>query len=228
MFKTKTPSFTWLTTALAFLAAVIYCSWPLGYVLNPRVSDSGGLASELGAIGQPYNWVFIVGDVIAGVLIMIITGMLLKKMLKRQTWLVAVLVCYALFGLFTLIDALLPMSCDPSIAKVCPSIAHDPLLIVHGMASILASVFLFLSALFVWWQFRATPAAWFTSTIMVGYVVFGVASFIFFFVPGPGSLSQHYYITLCSLWAVALPVILLNMRKSTPRATRWAFSRATK
>lgn len=48
------------------VAGLLYSSWPLGYWLNPQADH--GLASNLEALHQPYNWLFILIDISSGVL----------------------------------------------------------------------------------------------------------------------------------------------------------------
>src|SRR6185312_9748885 len=66
-----------IATVLVVASAIAYCSWPLGFWLNPG-AERHGLASELGALGQPYDWVFIWGDIFSGVLLMAACLVLLK------------------------------------------------------------------------------------------------------------------------------------------------------
>ncbi|WP_179397722.1 DUF998 domain-containing protein [Demequina lutea] len=193
-----------ISKVLAVAAGLAYCSWPLGYVLNPLVSRRG-LASELAALHQPYNWVFIALDVVAGALIVAVSRLLWHRGDGRANK--VVLVNFALFGLLTAIDALLPMSCEPSLTT-CPSLSHQPMLVLHGIASITASICLFISAVLVWWQRRNQTGATIMSAFMVGWILFGIFSLYFLFRPGPGYLAQHYYITLCSVWTAALPFML--------------------
>jgi hypothetical protein len=204
MFTTRNDLRLRVSMILAVVAAVAYCSWPLGYLLNPAVSRRG-LASELAALHQPYNWLFIALDVLAGALVLTVTGLLWQRSADRVRK--TILVNFAIFGLLTAIDALMPMSCEPSLTS-CPSLSHQPLLVLHGIASIGASIGLFISAVLVWWQKRKHTGAGIMSILMVGWTLFGVFSLYFFFRPGPGYLSQHYYITLCSVWTAVLPFML--------------------
>jgi hypothetical protein len=201
---------------LAVVAGVAYCSWPLGYVLNPAVSRRG-LASELAALHQPYNWLFIALDVLAGALVLAVSGLLWQRSADRARK--TILVSFALFGALTAIDAVMPMNCEPSLTT-CPSLSHQPLLVLHGIASIGASIGLFISAVLVWWQKRERKGAGIMSILMIGWSLFGVFSLYFFFRPGPGYLSQHYYITLCSVWTAILPLMLAptNARTSSLKA----------
>jgi len=42
-------------TLVGLVAALSYCSWPVGYLVNPSLAATA-LASELDARGQPYSW----------------------------------------------------------------------------------------------------------------------------------------------------------------------------
>ena len=201
--KQNTKKF-WLAVSAAVAAGVVYCSWPLGYYLNPVVSRRG-LASELEALHQPYNWLFILLDVLSGVLVMAVAILLWRAHKDRLRRII--LVNFALFGLLTILDALMPMSCEPSL-RACPSLSHQPLLILHGVVSIAASVCLFISAVLVWWTRRRSSGSLVMSSLMAGWTLFGLVSLYFFFRPGPGYLAQHYYITLCSIWVMLLPSML--------------------
>ena len=50
---------------VGLVAALAYCSWPVGYLVNPSLA-AGALASELDARGQPYSWLFILLDCATG------------------------------------------------------------------------------------------------------------------------------------------------------------------
>jgi len=200
---------------LAILSAVSYCSWPLGYIFNLPVSRRG-LASELEALGQPYSWLFILLDVVSGVLIVALTYYLWRlRSRKHNRWLSIVLLNYAAFGVFTAIDSLLPMNCIPSLT-VCPNALHNPMLLLHGIASITASVCLFVSVVMVWYRHRTEERYILMSMVLLAWAIFGIVSIIFLLVPGPGYLAQHYYITLCSFWVVLLPFAIQGQLKLRP------------
>lgn len=194
------------------VAGLLYSSWPLGYWLNPAVSHRG-LASELGALHQPYNWLFNTFDLSAGVLILLAVFLLRRALShNNSSWIKFALLGFAVFGLLTAIDAGVPINCAPSI-QACGGIRTNHLLIVHGIASIGASVGLIFSAFGAWrltQQSKNRKLDILLYGILAGWALFGIASLVFFFVPGPGYLAQHYFITLCSLWTILLPYILLR------------------
>jgi hypothetical protein len=188
-------------TVLASLAGILYSSWPLGYILNPTINRNQ-LASALEAIHQPYNWVFIGGDVSSSLLMILICWWLWRHYhrQKHRAFLGFVLINVIIFGLGTILDTLLPEHCLPT-AVTCPSWQHDHLLLAHGVFSILASVCLFLALLIIWWRNR-TPLL---NALMVGYSAFGLLSLYEALNPTQGNFSQHYYITLCSIGMAAIP-----------------------
>ena len=196
---------TWLATAMAVMAGVVYNSWPLGFWLNPKVSFGGGLASELEGLHQPYNWLFVLLDIVAGVLVVLAVVILWRRRMRMLAK--AALVNFGLFGLFTIVDALLPMPCEPSVA-VCPVWYDQPMLILHGVASIGAAVTLFASAAIVWHIRRTHKDGLMMRMLMAGWAVFGILSLVFFLTPGPGYLSQDYYLILCGIWVAVMPAML--------------------
>lgn len=185
-------------TVLAILAGIIYNSWPLGYWLNPAAS--GQLASALEALHQPYNWVFISGDVISSLLIMLVVWLIWRQ-LRPSKLLAFILWNVVLFGVGTIADTLLPEPCLPG-SLGCQGWQHNPLLLAHGIFSILASVCLFVALLLVWWRRRRS---WWLNGLMAGYVVFGLFSLVEAVTPTSGNWSQHYYITLCGVWLALIP-----------------------
>jgi hypothetical protein len=199
MFK---RSYRLSTTALATIAAILYCSWPLGYSLNPAVARRG-LASELGGANQPYSWVFILGDVLSSALLLVVAWLIWRGTINkaRKPLIVVVLWSIIVFAIGTMTDALLPLKCSLS-TQACPSYHQDHLLLAHGLVSILAAMFLFVSLLVLWW--RAKHSLLLTG-LMVGYVAFSVFSVVGVLFPNQGNWAQHYYLTLCGVVIASLP-----------------------
>jgi hypothetical protein len=191
---------TQILTVLAILAALAYSSWPLGYLLNPVVG-SHGLASELEAVNQPYNWLFVAGDVLSSILIAAVAIVIWRRKPRGSNPTFLYMAAIVSFALLTVADTLLPLHCNPSLTT-CPNFTHDPLLFLHGIFSILASNGLFISVLIVWWHKRSSPIM---NGIMVGYLLFGIVSLINILKPGHGTWSQHFYLTLCSVWIALIP-----------------------
>jgi hypothetical protein len=96
---------------VGLLAALAYCSWPVGYLVNPSLA-AGALASELEARGQPYSWLFILLDCATGAAALIVVALSWPtRGSGNTTWRRAGLISYALFGISTAIDAVVPVGC---------------------------------------------------------------------------------------------------------------------
>lgn len=188
------------------LSAIVYCSWPLGFWLNPRAMQSG-LASELGAFGQPYNWVFIWGDIVSGVLL-VAAVVVLSRLYKPTGWMRQSLIYLAIYGICGAIDAALPMSCLPS-EQQCGSVFGNPLLVMHGAADFIESIALICTlvtaAVYVYGHSRRW-SAWIWA-IGIGGTIFAIISGIVAIWGGPGYWAQRYYITLSCIWVASMPFV---------------------
>jgi hypothetical membrane protein len=191
-------------------AAVLYSSWPLGYWLNPGVNR--GLASDLEAAHQPYNWIFIALDIISGLLICTASWWLLKLMKHVKLPLLRYAVIgFGAFGLLTAIDALLPLDCV-NVLNRCGSVLDDPTIIIHGIVSIGSIVGLTISIMSVWWLLaRGGQAArglrWLLNGTLIVWFGFGLITFALIVKARSSAVSQHLFITVCSLWTAALPYL---------------------
>lgn len=200
-------TFTYISLiALSIAAAILYNSWPLGIFLNPKVSRVS-LASGLEAVGQPYNWLFIGGDVLSSLIIILVSIILINNRTISKSFksIKLALVFVILFGAGTIIDALEPLRCVQGI-QTCPSFTQDHILLTHGIFSIAASIFLFMSLCILWFHQRYNGIL---IGFLIGYFFFGLVSLIQAIVPGRnGNWSQDYYITMCSLWIAVIPYIV--------------------
>jgi hypothetical protein len=195
-----------IAAALVVTAAVLYCSWPLGFILNPT-AEKTGLASELGAYHQPYNWLFIWADILSGALLVAACA-LLAKLSKAEGWRKVGLILLALYGLCGALDASLPISCLPS-EQVCGPVFHSPMLMVHGVVDIIGSTALVGTLIAGWLYARRYHPAWLKWIYFIGGggVLFGIMSAVFLFMHGPGYWAQRYYITLSCVWVASLPFL---------------------
>lgn len=100
-----------VTTLVGLAGALAYCSWPVGYIVNPTLAATA-LASELEARGQPYGWLFVALDCATGLAALVVARLLWPERRSSNSGLKrAALVGYALFGIVTAIDAVIPVGC---------------------------------------------------------------------------------------------------------------------
>jgi hypothetical protein len=127
------------------LSAIMYNSWPLGYILNPKTAHIA-LASDLNGVGQPFYWLFILGDVLVGTGLLAISILLFFK-LRNELWSNAWLVVFVgvlLFGVFTATSAASTNSCLPGHFNMCATIDNKTFG-ADGLESALAAVGLLVS-----------------------------------------------------------------------------------
>jgi hypothetical protein len=215
--KAKKQRWFWMSVSLIAISALLYCSWPLGFWLNPQATRSG-LASELGAFGQPYHWLFIWGDVVSGALLLVGCGILLRT-LRAKGWARLCLVLLALYGICGALDAALPLQCVPSL-QVCGPVLHDPLLILHGVFDFGGS-FSLIGTLYAGWRFaKNTAPEWlpWIYVIGIGGTIFAAASGVLYIANGPGYWAQRYYITLSCIWVATIPFVLARKKRYAVKA----------
>jgi hypothetical protein len=205
-------------TAFAALCGVLYSSWPLGYVLNPAANN--GLASNLEAAGQPYSWLFVAIDIVCGLLTIVVAYNLAR-------WTIAIsgarilrigIIGLALFGLLTIIDALIPINCVPSILHHCAPIFSDNDLytIVHDVISIGSIFGLTLSLASLWWLLSrraSTPnlLRWMLHGAMLLWFSFGLGTGLLLLLNLPSADSQHVFIVLSSIITASAPFLVYNV-----------------
>jgi hypothetical protein len=100
--------------------ALLYNSWPLGYLLNYKTARYG-LASSLDGKGQPYDWIFILGDIIVGAFLIVIC-VLIRLKVHKELWskpVTAIVAGVLIFGLFTATSAAAPNTCHRGYLTVC-------------------------------------------------------------------------------------------------------------
>ncbi len=200
-------------TALMVLAGFLYSSWPLGYWLNPQADH--GLASNLEALHQPFNWLFILMDIASGLLVAMVCLKLLATSksgfnLKTHMGLRISILGAAGFGIFTAIDAILPLDCIEGTPQ-CVVTLNDSYFVIHGIFSIGSIAGLTISIVGIWLlllfgEARARALVHLTPAMfLVVWLGFGVLTLYLVFHNQSSALSQHLFIGFCCLWLVVLP-----------------------
>ena len=213
-----TPPECWL----AVIAAILYCSWPLSYLLNPSVGIHA-LASQLQSPNQPYNWLFILLDVLSGLLLIAVGIIQYAEHRRLRIGKVTIGIWnYIAFGIMVAIAAMVPIGCDPQ-TQVCGSIWHSPSIIVHGFCSIASVLCLLISLMLVAHDIYkqkslARRHSVFILSILSAWLLFGVGSIIEIVLKIKNSLLQDFFITVCSLSIVAV-VLYIERLGSRARIT---------
>lgn len=99
---------------ISIVAAIMYNDWPLGYVFNP-IAARLGLSSDLEAYGQPYNWLFICGDILCSLLLLVALWQLALRIKTKDRLVAVAFVGLGLFSMMTIASAILPLRCSANI-----------------------------------------------------------------------------------------------------------------
>ncbi|HLZ14983.1 MAG TPA: DUF998 domain-containing protein [Candidatus Saccharimonadales bacterium] len=208
----------WHSTVICgVVAALLYSSWPLGYILNPWVGRHE-LASELEAPHQPYAWIFITADVLTGVFIVFV-GLLQLRTRKISRTLFSAVACYVLFGAQVAGAALAPLHCDPEV-QYCGPLKHNPLLVVHGGFSILSVLCLFAATLImasVAWRRRRPMLRALFAVVLLGWGTFGAGACLELYLHiRDNNVLQYFFITVCSISLALVVAAIENLSKRAP------------
>ncbi|HWG25072.1 hypothetical protein [Actinospica sp.] len=111
------------TLWIAGAGALAYSSWPLAFLVNPSLAGSA-LASSFEGRSQPFSWLFILLDCVAG----LCTGVVCIRELRPRPSLprpakvlVLALLGYGVFGVATAVDAVVPLNCGSTSVQACAS-----------------------------------------------------------------------------------------------------------
>ncbi len=190
---------------VGLVASVAYCSWPLGFILNPALTRTG-LASDLEVHGQPFFWLFILLDCICGIATIVVA--MDAWSLRGNVHERIVFGFYALFGVATAIDALVPVNCGSKVLASCGAdltgINFDDILtgiavLALFVAAVLAEVQFV--RIYGWTRYSVSSLV-----VTVSWSAFGLYYFAEHFSQKPAVVLQHIMLTMTSV--VAFLVVL--------------------
>lgn len=129
---------------IGVVIVVCYNSWLYAFV-NPHPAPLSGYLSELAAAGQPRNWLFRSGDIVAGVLFIAVAILGRRRWRKRYgraaPWLA---LAVAAAGLGTIADTIAHMPCAPTLDAGCrllfPQAPSGPGFAGHTLTSTAVSI----------------------------------------------------------------------------------------
>jgi len=176
--------------ALSLFAGALYNVWPLGFLLDPDALR-GTYISALEVRSHPHAHLFVLGDVLAG-LLTVAAGWLLRRHRLAGAGLV-------LFGLGNILEASIAIEGDCARSVAACGIGPSAVLAPHDLASIVSIAGLVLA---LWavrdrgrWM-RAVIAVWAASGL------FMVASVTFVFWV---TVSQASFLVACGIALAAVP-----------------------
>lgn len=204
------------TKALLLCAAIfiLYNDWFLESFLNSHISSRYSLISELSARTQPYHWAFQTLDIVAGLLILVMLPWLWKFLRKFDfNYSLLLFVTIASLGADNVADALMPISCAPSVDLDCSLLGtHSLLTQAHLIESTAIGAVTFVAPLLWWWSSRAShtfiarASLWFVVLqIVVGSGILLTRTFDYNVV----GIFQRMYVLGIGLWIAGILHIAL-------------------
>lgn len=112
-------------TVAVLVGLIGYCDFPLQWVVGSPLSPTRSYISELAVAGQPYCQVFRIGDLVAGIGLAILAGVLVTWHPSSPIRLGSTALAVA--AATSIVDALSPMSCAPSVDPRCRAADHAAL-----------------------------------------------------------------------------------------------------
>jgi len=207
------------TLWIACAGALAYNSWPLAFVANPSLAGSA-LASSFEGRSEPFSWLFILLDCIAGLCMGIVCVHELfprQGRLRPTGVLVLALLGYGVFGVATAVDAVVPLSCGATSAQACASQIWP--LTPDDLLTGIAVLGLFVAAAAVVFQMMRRPVAFplsvpVTMTIaLIGWGVLGLTVVVWSTSTTLAAVDQYAFLTLTSVLAFVVPLGATSSRR---------------
>ncbi|MFD0482271.1 DUF998 domain-containing protein [Kineococcus sp. GCM10028916] len=199
--------------ALAALAGLANANFLLAPLVGARIDLTTGVISELSVPGEPGSVWFRLGDGSAGLLCALLAVPLWRSGLRHARFRGS---CLTAFGLTTLVSAIVPLTCAPSLG-VCPASSAGPELL-HDGVSVIGTLGAVLGVLELAWRARGwalKPLAVLSAAVSGGAGVYEVVTFLQGGNGGGGD-SQRYQVLAVSAW-VLLEVVSQWRERGTSR-----------
>jgi hypothetical protein len=208
------------TLWIAVAGAVAYSSWPLVFLVNPSLAGTA-LASSFEGRSQPFSWLFILLDCFAGLCTVIVCARFLHPRRGRRPpgrALVLALLGYAVFGVTTAVDAVVPLNCGGSSAQECAAqlwpITPDDLLTGVAVLGLFVAVAILIVRMVRTPFPLVVPAT--TALAATGWCALGLIVLLGSTSSASAATAQYVFLTLTSLLTLVVPVEAATLLGSRP------------
>ncbi|MGD0284223.1 MAG: DUF998 domain-containing protein [Candidatus Saccharimonadales bacterium] len=196
-----------LIISFGLCGALLYNNWLLGYWLNSRVTI-GSLASDLQIHSQPYSWIFILGDILSGLMIAITAYLIYRLWQPYDRLKLYLLIGYLCFGVFTAAAAIMPIHCGAN--SVQCALSSNQTFGIHDIVGALASFGQFISLITLWrLSVNIKKPSWF-KWLMLGFLLLwslaGIVFLILTFQRLDEVAMQHVFLIFTFLGLVPIPL----------------------
>jgi hypothetical protein len=206
---------------LGIVAGLAYLSWPIAYSVN-RVVVERGLASDLEVPGQPFSWLFILLDIISGVLMLGLSVAAWRNAqrghgLPRTGGLVG----YGIFGLSTILSAAVPLSCGSGRTALLECGTNVGTYGWHDILSALGYLTLFFSLVGAMSRSYRGHAGWLlgplVTTVGLLWCVAGIGFLVITLSHHQEVTAQHVLLLLTTVVIAMVPLTLDRRRRPNER-----------
>lgn len=193
--------------SLAIISGVLYNFWLFGFIFDPKaITDN--YFSDLEAYSKPYSWFFILGDVLTSLIVLKVAFLIWQKKVNKK-----IMIAYGLFGIATLLDAVVPIAdkCSDSITSC--GINPSQVLSFHDLASLVAylSIFYCLLSCYKLSKRSAKPIRLRTTLNYTFYlwIMAGIFLLISIITNVLTTLSQGLFLGMMGVGVAVVPAFLL-------------------
>lgn len=200
------------------LAAILYCSWVFGYVINPSVAWHG-TASELAASGQPWHSLFVRMDIVTAAVLAFTAALMMTLVKKRIHKLVVLL--YAVFAVAVFLTAVFSLQCV-SIDGACDLPRYMERYAIHMTIGTCGLLSLFVGSLITMSTTKQSYIPRLAYVIVWAGGVLGIASFLLsllLFEQSVAALVQRAFLLAASYAMWLIPHLLLKTGAAENRKT---------
>lgn len=214
-----------LASAIAAALVFLYSDWLLATALNPAASPARSLISELSAQTQPHHYVFRFLDICAGALTLCLVPRVwqLTRRVRSKTLRAVLAAGFAFVGIDSIVDALLPTNCAPSIDAHCSyATTHSLLTNLHMVESGVAGACVAVIPLIWWWalRHRSAWAAGLSLAFAAAQLALGAVVLTFQMLHWPYlGITHRIYECSISLWVAGLSAAAVLPARREGRGT---------
>ncbi|HSW37314.1 MAG TPA: DUF998 domain-containing protein [Candidatus Saccharimonadales bacterium] len=194
----------------ALAGILIYNYWLVGIVLNWPATRAGATTSELSAAGQPHAYLFRLGDIVAGLALLLGANQLaaLGSTRRQQLFLKFAM---SVFAISTVVDALLPLDCSAALSQACARREHLGHVswqhLLHLAESPIAYILIFLIPVVVirsYWRVRPRPTIWLASWLLLAVIALWMIATLVRLALGSDSFGyeQRIFTVLFTAWFI--------------------------
>jgi len=196
---------------VSLLSGCLYNFWILGFLLDHN-SLNNSYVSILEVTDKPYAKLFTITDILAAIGVILVGSLLSYAINLRKT---NTLIFYIIFGVGTLLDAIIPISnkCESSISAC--GISLGQVLTIHDIASLTAAFSLYAALLIMLRNLRFikinSKLFYWAKYTFWAWCITGILLVISVVIDDFTAITQVLYYVTCGVGIIVIPISLLYL-----------------